>query len=91
MGKTFARFTQPPKASSIEFGPARARHSFFATRTERDPVKLFADWLTGQNLIDRAQLDQMQSEVKTEVDKAVEFAVAAPYPNPDKVGEDIYA
>ena len=60
-------------------------------KTERDPVKLFADWLTAQNLADRAQLDQIQAEVQSEVDKAVEFAVAAPYPNVDKVDQDVYA
>jgi acetoin:2,6-dichlorophenolindophenol oxidoreductase subunit alpha len=60
-------------------------------KTERDPIRLFADWLTAQNLADRAQLDQIQSEVQSEVDKAVEFAVAAPYPNPDKVDQDVYA
>ena len=60
-------------------------------KTERDPVKLFADWLTAQNLADRARLDQIQAEVQSEVDKAVEFAVAAPYPNADKVDQDVYA
>ena len=40
---------------------------------------------------DRAQLDQIQAEVQSEVDKAVEFAVAAPYPNVDKVDQDVYA
>ena len=60
-------------------------------KTERDPVKLFADWLTAQNLADPARLDQIQAEVQSEVDKAVEFAVAAPYPNADKVDQDVYA
>jgi len=60
-------------------------------KTERDPVKLFADWLTAQNLADRARLDQIQAEVQSEVDKAVEFAVAAPYPSADKVDQDVYA
>ena len=60
-------------------------------KTERDPVKLFADWLTAQNLADPARLEQIQAEVQSEVDKAVEFAVAAPYPNADKVDQDVYA
>jgi len=60
-------------------------------KTDRDPVKLFANWLTTQNLADRAQLDQIEVEVQSEVDKAVEFAVAAPYPNVDKVDQDVYA
>lgn len=60
-------------------------------KTERDPVKLLADWLTTQNLVDRAALDKIQAEVKSEVDKAVAFAIAAPYPSPDKVDQDVYA
>jgi acetoin:2,6-dichlorophenolindophenol oxidoreductase subunit alpha len=60
-------------------------------KTERDPVKLLSDWMISQKLVDRAQLDRIQAEVKTEVDKAVQFAIAAPYPTPDKVDQDIYA
>ncbi len=60
-------------------------------KTERDPINLLADWLIRENLADRVRLDQIQAEVKAEVDKAVAFAIAAPYPAPDKVNEDIYA
>ena len=60
-------------------------------KTDRDPIKLFTDWMTAQNVADRARLDQIQSEVQSEVDKAVQFAVTAPYPSPDKVGQDVYA
>ena len=60
-------------------------------KTERDPLKLMADWLTEEQLADRARLDRMQAEVKAEVEKAVEFAVAAPYPSADKVDQDVYA
>ena len=60
-------------------------------KTERDPIKLFADWLVSQKVVDRSRLDQIQAEVKSEVDKAVQFAIASPYPTPDKVDQDIYA
>jgi pyruvate dehydrogenase E1 component alpha subunit len=60
-------------------------------KTERDPVKLLSDWLISQKIADRAQLDRLQSEVQAEVEKAVQFAIAAPYPAPDKVDQDIYA
>jgi TPP-dependent pyruvate/acetoin dehydrogenase alpha subunit len=33
----------------------------------------------------------MRAEVQSEVEKAVEFAVAAPYPGADKVDQDVYA
>ena len=60
-------------------------------KTERDPITLLSDWLVKEKLADRSQLDAIQKEVKAEVDQAVQFAVAAPYPAPDKVDQDIYA
>jgi len=60
-------------------------------KTERDPLKLLGDWLLAQKLTDRAGLDQIHNEIKAEVDKAVQFAIAASYPTPDKVDQDIYA
>jgi pyruvate dehydrogenase E1 component alpha subunit len=60
-------------------------------KTERDPVRLMADRLAAEGLADRARLDRMLEEVKSEVEKAVEFAVAAPYPSVDKVDQDVYA
>ena len=60
-------------------------------KTQRDPITLFGDWLVKEKLADRAQLDGIQKEVKAEVDRAVQFATAAPYPSPDKVDQDVYA
>jgi pyruvate dehydrogenase E1 component alpha subunit len=60
-------------------------------KTERDPVMLFANWIIGQGIADRAGLDKMQTEIQAEVDKAVQFAISAPYPSPDKVDHDVYA
>jgi acetoin:2,6-dichlorophenolindophenol oxidoreductase subunit alpha len=60
-------------------------------KTERDPIKVLGDWLVSQNLAGREQFDQIYGEVKAEVDTAVQFAIAAPYPSPDKVDHDIYA
>ena len=60
-------------------------------KTERDPVKLLADWMISQNLADRAAFDKTNAEVTAEVAKAVQFVIAAPYPTPDEVDQDIYA
>jgi pyruvate dehydrogenase E1 component alpha subunit len=60
-------------------------------KTDRDPVKMQADWLTAEKLADRAQLDQIRSEIESEIEKAVAFAIDSPYPSPDKVDQDIYA
>ena len=60
-------------------------------KNERDPIKNLAAWLIEQRLTDAATLERMQAEVKSEMQKAVEFALASPYPGADEVGEDVYA
>jgi pyruvate dehydrogenase E1 component alpha subunit len=58
---------------------------------ERDPIKLLRDWITGQKLAGNAQLDAIQSQIKSEIDAAVEFAMKAAYPAVSQVQEDVYA
>ena len=60
-------------------------------KTERDPIANFGKWLVEQKLADTAALDRMQAELESEMKKAVDFAVAAPYPTGDEVAEDVYA
>jgi acetoin:2,6-dichlorophenolindophenol oxidoreductase subunit alpha len=60
-------------------------------KSERDPIKVITGAILSQNIADQAALNQIQSEVKAEIDKAVQFAMAAPYPSPDKVEQDVYA
>ncbi len=60
-------------------------------KTERDPIQILSDWLISQKFTDRARLDQIHSVVKAEIEQAVHFATAAPYPAVDKVEQDIYA
>jgi acetoin:2,6-dichlorophenolindophenol oxidoreductase subunit alpha len=60
-------------------------------KTERDPIKLLGDWLVEQGLADSAQFVAIHSEMESEIKKAVEFAVAAPYPGVAEVGQDVYA
>ena len=60
-------------------------------KTERDPIKLQANWLLTQGLADAAALDQIAAEGRAEMEAAVKFAVAAPYPSVDQVEQDVYA
>jgi acetoin:2,6-dichlorophenolindophenol oxidoreductase subunit alpha len=60
-------------------------------KTERDPIKNFSAWLIEQKITDAASLERMQAEVKSEMEKAVEFALASPYPGVEQVDEDVYA
>ena len=60
-------------------------------KTDRDPIKLFAAWLTGQKIADEAALARIDSEISAEIQAAVDFAIAAPYPDPREADEDVYA
>jgi pyruvate dehydrogenase E1 component alpha subunit len=60
-------------------------------KTNRDPIKNFAQWLVEQNFSDDGKLKEIQEEVRAEMKAAVEFAIAAPYPTPDQVDQDVYA
>jgi TPP-dependent pyruvate/acetoin dehydrogenase alpha subunit len=59
--------------------------------SERDPLALHAAWLIAEGLAEKATLDRIQSEVAAEMDAAVEFARNAPFPDPQRVDEDVYA
>ena len=58
---------------------------------ERDPIKNLAKWLVEQNHADAEFLDRIQSELRSEMETAVKFAVAAPYPSVEQAEEDVYA
>jgi pyruvate dehydrogenase E1 component alpha subunit len=60
-------------------------------KMERDPIANFGKWLVDQRLADAATLDRMEAELESEMKKAVDLAVAAPYPTVDEVAEDVYA
>lgn len=60
-------------------------------KTERDPIVNFGKWLVEQKVTDAAALAQVRAELEAEMKKAVDFAVAAPYPAISEVGEDVYA
>ena len=59
--------------------------------SERDPIALHAAWLVSEGVADQATLERIQGEVTAEMDAAVEFAVNAPFPDPRRVDEDVYA
>ncbi len=59
-------------------------------KTQRDPIQNFAAWLIGQKFADAASLEGIETEVRSEMIAAVEFAIAAPYPSPEEVDQDVY-
>jgi pyruvate dehydrogenase E1 component alpha subunit len=58
---------------------------------ERDPIKLFAATLKEENVIDDPQFEQIDHEVREEVERAVRFADESPEPAPEELYTEIYA
>jgi acetoin:2,6-dichlorophenolindophenol oxidoreductase subunit alpha len=60
-------------------------------KTERDPIKLHSNWLIARGYADSATLERISSEVRAQMEGAVKFAIAAPYPGAEEVDQDVYA
>jgi pyruvate dehydrogenase E1 component alpha subunit len=60
-------------------------------KTNRDPIKNFANWLIENKWMDAQALSQLENEIRAEMKAAVDFAIAAPYPATDKADQDVYA
>ena len=60
-------------------------------QTTRDPLTLLAEKLIGQKLTDQSVLDHIHTDVLSEIENGVQFAINAPYPDPSEVDEDVYA
>jgi pyruvate dehydrogenase E1 component alpha subunit len=58
---------------------------------ERDPIKMLSAWLIAENDASAALLKSVEAEVKSTIDEAVKFAIAAPYPGLDEVQQNVYA
>jgi TPP-dependent pyruvate/acetoin dehydrogenase alpha subunit len=56
-----------------------------------DPVRLFHDRLLAWGVATPDELDAVRDEVQSEVDAAVEFAKASPFPPPEAAYTDLYA
>lgn len=59
--------------------------------TNRDPLKILARWLIDQKLADQEIFEQIEAEVKDEIEAGAEFAIQAPYPDASEVDQHVYA
>jgi 2-oxoisovalerate dehydrogenase E1 component alpha subunit len=58
---------------------------------KRDPILRFRQYLEGAGLLSRAQQDELEARAAAEVDDAVKFAQAAPYPDVAAAATGVYA
>jgi acetoin:2,6-dichlorophenolindophenol oxidoreductase subunit alpha len=69
----------------------RSKQEELEWKTNRDPIKLLGEWLMKEKLADSSALARIETEVRKEMQAAVEFAIAAPYPSVDQTEQDVYA
>jgi pyruvate dehydrogenase E1 component alpha subunit len=59
-------------------------------RRERDPLQIFRKRVTEAGLLETQQLDEIDADVKTEIDASVDKAKAASMPPPRELLTDVY-
>ena len=60
-------------------------------RGERDPLALHGGWLTEQNFATADALEAIAAGAREEIAQGVSFALDAPFPDPGRVTDDVYA
>ena len=60
-------------------------------KSQRDPLKLLADWLQEQGMADSQTFQEIEQRVRNEVEAGEQFALSAPYPDASEVNKDVYA
>ncbi len=74
-----------------------AAHGTYRTKDEveeyrrRDPIKLLAERMRADGMLDDARWSALEAEVKAEVDDAFTFAEESPDPDPSQLFTDVYA
>ena len=57
----------------------------------KDPIERFKEKLLQTNTLLETEIRQIEKEVLTEIEEAVEFAIESPHPSPEEALEDVYA
>ena len=57
----------------------------------RDPLPRYEQKLMGENILTEKMKSEFEAEVKTRIDKAVDFMLKQPFPAPETALEDVFA
>lgn len=60
-------------------------------KTKRDPITNFGKWLAKEGVVSDAELKNIREEIKADAEAAVEYALAAIYPNESEVDMHVFA
>jgi pyruvate dehydrogenase E1 component alpha subunit len=58
---------------------------------EKDPLERFSALLTGKKILNRSQAAKILEEIRAELDEALAFAQASPFPEPEDALNDLYS
>lgn len=58
---------------------------------ERDPLKIASKWMIEQRVATQEELDRIHADAASEMEAAVQFALAAPFPSASEVDTHVYA
>lgn len=78
------------------YGHSRSDPRVYRTREEekfwreRDPIIIFANKMKEQQILADEEINQIEEEVRKEIEEAVDFAIKSPYPEPHELYEDLY-
>ena len=59
-------------------------------KENRDPITLLGTWLAVEGIATEDELTEMREEIRKEAEAAVEYALAAPYPDGNEVGLHVF-
>jgi acetoin:2,6-dichlorophenolindophenol oxidoreductase subunit alpha len=69
----------------------RSKEEEHLWRSERDPLAILGTWLEQQKVAMPEDLKRIEDESRAEIETGVQFALAAPFPDPSQVTEDVFA
>ncbi len=75
----------------VDRGYYRSKDEEELWRNERDPLARLGGWLLENGLADADGLRAIEARAREEVERGVQFALEAPFPDPSEVTDDVYA
>ncbi len=71
--------------------PYRTRAEEEEWQTQRDPLMTLSQWLAAEFQVEPSVVAQLENQVRAEVDAAVDFALAEPFPEETEVDHHVFA
>jgi pyruvate dehydrogenase E1 component alpha subunit len=80
--------TQFPKHEAIE---VYGRKTEFNAMRAKDPIALFRKKLKAKGVLSEAEAKRIEESVRTEMEEAVQFGLASPFPSPEEATKYVFA